>query len=126
MLKKYLSAIIVAGAAVLALIFGLILPGAGKVEEGLLGTATSSVPFLGLAFGGATITTQIGNTSTTETLTGGMSIFGLISFLALIAGIALIVVSLFSKKKGLHFIGSQLQVFSRSLFLPAVLTSFMK
>ena len=104
--QSLLPTIIVGGAAVLALIFGLILPGAGKVEEGLLGTATYSVPFLGLAFGGATITTQTGNTSTTETLTGGMSTMGLISFLALIAGIALVVVSIFVKGKKFDFIGS--------------------
>lgn len=106
MLKKYLSAIIVAGAAVLALIFGLILPGASATEEVFGSTATKTVNFLGLVFGGATITTQSGNTTNSITITGGMSIFGLISFLALIAGIALVVVSIFVKGKKFDFIGA--------------------
>lgn len=106
MLKKYLSAIIVAGAAVLALIFGLILPGASATKEVFGSTATKTVNFLGLVFGGATITTQSGNTTNSITITGGMSIFGLISFLALIAGIALVVVSIFVKGKKFDFIGA--------------------
>ena len=106
MLKKYLSAIIVAGAAVLALIFGLILPGAAYTSEVLGRTTTITVNFLGLVFGGATVTKQTGNTTSTATITGGMSTMGLISFLALIAGIALVVVSIFVKGKKFDFIGS--------------------
>ena len=104
--QSLLPTIIVGGAAVLALIFGLILPGATATSEVLGSTVTTTVNFLGLVFGGATITTQSGNNTNTATITGGMSTMGLISFLALIAGIALIVVSIFVKGKKFDFIGS--------------------
>ena len=101
-IKKNLLAIIVAGAAVLALIFGLILPGAVLEEHG----AEISFSVLGLAFGGAEYKVSVGGATITEKLgDGGMSIFGLISLVALIVGIVLIVMSMFKDGK-LGFIGS--------------------
>ncbi|MBR6773033.1 MAG: hypothetical protein IKM16_00045 [Clostridia bacterium] len=110
MLKKYLSAIIVAGAAVLALIFGLILPGATYTTEQSGLTVNVTVNLLGIMFGSAKVISStesaIGNVTQESTLNGGMSIFGLISLIALIAGIALIVVSIFVKGKKFDFIGA--------------------
>lgn len=106
MLKKYLSAIIVAGAAVLALIFGLILPGAAYSVEQFGVTESQTANLIGLMFGSTTITVTAGNVTASMIYQGGMSIFGLISFLALIAGIALVVVSIFVKGKKFDFIGA--------------------
>lgn len=101
-IKKNLLAIIVAGAAVLALILGIVLP--GVTAE--MGGATYTIGILGMAFGGAeykvsadvaTMTAKIGD--------GGMSIFGLISIIALAAGIVLTIVSIFKGEK-LGFIGA--------------------
>ena len=101
-IKKNLLAIIVAGAAVLALILGMILP--GVVAE--MGGAKYSVGILGMAFGGAEYKVSAGGVSATAKIgDGGMSIFGLLSVIALIAGIVLVIVSIFKGEK-LAFIGS--------------------
>ena len=101
-IKKNLLAIIVAGAAVLALIFGLILPGVSAE----MGGATYTIGILGMAFGGAEYKVSAGGaTMTAKVGDGGMSIFGLISLVALIVGIVLTIVSMFKDGK-LGFIGS--------------------
>ena len=101
-IKKNLLAIIVAGAGVLALIFGLILPGATASQEGV----EASVGVFGLAFGGAEITTTTMGMEIPVTVEGGMAFFGLISILALFAGIALTAASIFIKDKNFDFLGA--------------------
>ncbi len=98
-IKKNLLAIIIAGAAVLALILGIVLPVATAEYMG----QTDNLKFFDVVFGvneSQTIPTQ-----GTLKITGGMSIFGLVSFVSLVAGIALSVVSMF-KGGNLGFIGS--------------------
>ena len=89
-IKKNLLAIIVAGAGVLALILGLALEPVAELGE--------EVKFFDLVFGFNK--EQMGMTAT-----GGLSFFALISFVALIAGIALTIVSIFKNEK-LAFIGA--------------------
>ena len=102
-IKKNLLAIIVAGAGVLALILGMILPGA--VAE--MGGIDYSIAILGLAFGGAELKASAGGQSATMKVgDGGMSIFGLISIIALVVGIALVIASIFVKDKKFDFIGA--------------------
>lgn len=102
-IKKNLLAVIVAGAAVLALILGMILP--GVTAE--MGGATYTIGILGMAFGSAEYKVSAGGVSATAKVgDGGMSIFGLISIIALLAGIALVIVSIFVKDKKLDFIGA--------------------
>lgn len=102
-IKKNLLAVIVAGAGLLALILGLILPGATLT----IGSETGTINFLGLVFGNATLTVSGGGASVAMKFgDGGMSIFGLISILALVAGIALTIVSIFVKDKKFDFIGA--------------------
>ncbi len=102
-IKKNLLAIIVAGAGVIALIYGLFLPGAQLT----IGNQTGTINFLGLVFGGPKITISSGDASITSDFgNGGISIFGLISFIALIAGIALTIASIFVKDKKFDFIGA--------------------
>ena len=101
-IKKNLLAVIVAGAAVLALILGMIFPGA--VAE--MGGAKYTVATLGLAFGGAKYKVSAeGMSATAKVGDGGASIFGLLSVLALIAGIVLVILSI-KKGEKLAFIGS--------------------
>ncbi len=90
-IKKNLLAIIVAGAAVLALILGIALTPIADVE--------GEIKLFDLVFG-------VNESAMGATLSGGMSITGLVSFIALVAGIALTVVSMFVKDKKLDFIGS--------------------
>lgn len=108
--QSFLPAIIVGGAAVLALIFGLILPGAVATTEQSGLTINVTVNLLGIMFGSAKVISStesaLGNITQESTLNGGMSIFGLISLIALIAGIALVVVSIFVKGKKFDFIGA--------------------
>ena len=101
-IKKNLCALIVAGAGVLALIFGLILPGMTASST----YTSSTVGLMGLRVGAPVITNTTGSLSNTVTYSGGLSIFGLISFLALVAGIALTIVSIFVKDKKLDLIGA--------------------
>lgn len=89
-IKKNLLAIIVAGAAVLALILGMILPPVADVD--------GEIKFFDIVFG-------FNESELGATASGGMSLFGLVSFVALIAGIALTIVSMFKGEK-LGFIGS--------------------
>lgn len=101
-IKKNLCALIVAGAGVLALIFGLILPGMTYVTK----TYSTTVGLIGLFFGAPAIVTTTGPITTTGSFSGGLSVFGLLSFLALIAGITLTIVSIFVKDKKLDLIGA--------------------
>ena len=102
-IKKNLLAIIVAGAGVLALLFGLILPGA---TADVFGTKYS-IGVFGLAFGSPDVTVEAaGQSASAQFCEGGMSIFGLISIIALFAGIALTIASIFVKDKNLDFIGA--------------------
>ena len=102
-IKKNLLAVIVAGAGLLALILGLILPGAAAEMGGI----DYSIGLLGMAFGGAEYKMSAGGqTATFKVGDGGMSIFGVLSIVALVAGIALVIVSMFVKDKKLDFIGS--------------------
>ncbi len=80
----------------LALIFMFVLPGLSYSEEStsLLGTTSSvafSISFFGLVFGNGTMhseTTLANQTSAADvTISGGMSIFALLAFIFLIAGI---------------------------------------
>lgn len=90
-IKKNLLAIIVAGAGVLALVLGLVMAGATAEYMGM----TNSIDLVDIIFG-----------FNEDGTTGGMSIFGLISFVALVAGIALTIASMFVKDKKLDFIGA--------------------
>ncbi|MBE7081580.1 MAG: hypothetical protein E7372_03390 [Clostridiales bacterium] len=94
-IKKNLLAIIVAGAAVLALILGIALTPIADVE--------GEIKLFDIIFGmNESQATPVG----TLKMTGGMSITGLISFIALVAGIALTVASIFIKDKNFDFIGA--------------------
>ena len=105
-IKKLLPAIIVAGAALLAVIIALILPGATATQSAGGVEVSAKASLIGMMFGGAKVTSEAMGVTMEMTYGGGMSIFGLISFLALVAGIALIVVSIFVADKNLDFIGS--------------------
>ena len=109
-IKKLLPAIIVAGAALLAVIIALILPGAAYTITQGANERTQSISLIGMMFGSGPmkVKTVIGGVaaSAESAYNGGMSIFGLISFIALIAGIGLIVASIFVADKNLDFIGS--------------------
>lgn len=89
-IKKNLLAIIIAGAGVLALILGMALEPVAELGE--------EVKFFELVFG-------FNKTQMGATAVGGMSFFALISFIALIAGIVLAVISMFKNEK-LAFIGA--------------------
>lgn len=96
-IKKNLLAIIVAGAAVLALILGLVLPGATAEAFG----ETAKVDMVDLLFG-------VKEEALGTKMTGGVSIFGLISLIALVAGLALTAVSVFVYDKNFDLIGAGL------------------
>ena len=101
-IKKNLLAVIVAGAAVLALILGMIFPGVVLAEDG----TKITIGTLGMAFGGAKYKVSAEGMSASYKLgDGGASIFGLLSVLALIAGIVLVILSI-KKGEKLAFIGS--------------------
>ena len=103
-IKKLLPAIIVAGAALLAVIIALILPGASATQTAGGVEVSAKASLIGLMFGSTKITSTAMGITMEMTYGGGMSIFGLISFLALIAGIGLIVASIFVADKNLDFI----------------------
>lgn len=105
-IKKLLPAIIVAGAALLAVIIALILPGASATQTAGGVEVSAKASLIGMMFGSTKITSEAMGMTMEMTYGGGMSIFGLISFLALVAGIALIVASIFVADKNLDFIGS--------------------
>ena len=117
-IKRFLTTIVVVGAAVLALFFALILAGATKTETNeLLGsttTLTSTISFLGLAFGGSKIfnTAVSGNNTTTGAFAydGGMSIFALIAFILILLSIVVMLASVLIKNKKIGLIGSILLV----------------
>ena len=96
-IKKNLLAIIVAGAAVVALILGLVLSGATAEVLG----ETAKVDMADLLFG-------VKEETMGAKMTGGVSIFGLISLIALVAGLALTVVSIFVEDKNFDLIGAGL------------------
>ena len=101
-IKRNLASIITVGAVVLGLIFALILPGAVASEENVSGT----VSFFGIVFGGGPIVAKVYNTTVEQAYAGGMSIFGLLSFLLAVAGIALIVIQVVKGNDKLGFIGN--------------------
>lgn len=122
-IKRHLATIVVIGTAVLALLFALILTGAVKkvvntADIPVLGTitttTTSTINFLGLAFGGSKIVTTVvsgENTNITEyAYDGGMSIFALIAFILILSSIVVMLVSALMKKKKIALIGSILLV----------------
>ncbi len=117
-IKRFLTAIVVVGAAVLALFFALILTGAIKTETGeFLGsttTLTSTISFMGLAFGGSKIvnTAVTGNNTTTgeAAYDGGMSIFALTAFILILLSIVVMLASVLIKNKKIGLIGSILLV----------------
>ncbi len=107
-IKKNLLAVIVAGAAVLALILGLIFPGVVAEMNG----GKFTIGILGMAFGGAEYKVSAGGTTMTAKIgDGGMSIFGLISLIALLVGLVLVVVSMLKGQEA-SFIGSALIAFA--------------
>ena len=112
--NKGVTAIIVLFAGILALVSALIFP-AISLKLGEESSVTANI--FGMAFGGATLTTTIKSTTTSGAITGGMSIFALISIIALFMGIALSVVSIFSKNKNLDFLGAILVTISGVLML---------
>lgn len=93
-IKKNLLAVIVAGAAVLALILGIVLPGATAEYMG----QTNNMKLFDVVFG-------VNETVMGTKMTGAMSIFGLVSIAALVAGIVLTILSIFKGEK-LGFIGA--------------------
>ena len=117
-IKRFLTTIVVVGAAVLALFFALILAGATKTETnevlGTTTTLTSTISFLGLAFGGSKIvnTAVSGNNTTTGAFAydGGMSIFALIAFILILLSIVVMIASVLIKNKKIGLIGSILLV----------------
>lgn len=122
-IKRFLTTIVVVGAAVLALFFALILTGAGKTivntaDIPFVGTVTttttSAITFLGLAFGGSKIVTTVvsgDNTNITEFVyDGGMSIFALIAFILILLSIVVMLASVLIKNRKIALIGSILLV----------------
>jgi len=104
-IKKNLAVIISVGVAFVAFVLAIFLPGAtAELGSG----AKVDANLLGMMFGSATITQKAGSMTATMTYKGAMSIFGLLSFLCLIAGIGLNVASIFIKDKNFDFIGSVL------------------
>ena len=112
--NKGATAIIVLFAGILALVSALIFPAISR-KLGEESSITANI--FGMAFGGATLTTTIKSTTTSVAITGGMSIFALISIIALFMGIALSVMSIFSKNKNLDFLGAILVTISGVLML---------
>lgn len=100
-LLKYIAL----GLAVLSLIF-MACPGIIASQEGV----STSVALAGLIFGNGKIVTKIGQNSASASFKGGMSIFGLISFLVLVAAIVIMVVAYLKNNKKLALIGAGLAV----------------
>lgn len=106
-IKKNLATLIVAGAGLLAFIFCLFLP--GIVASNKYGATKFSLINFMLGIGKYTSESTSGVISK-GSIDGGLSIFGLLSFICLIAGIGLTIASIFIKDKKLDFIGSILIV----------------
>ena len=112
----------------LALIFMFVLPGLSYSEEStsILGTSSVafSISFFGLVFGNGTMhseTTLANQTSAADvTISGGMSIFALIAFILLIAGIVTCAFTFVLKDKA-----KLLGVVSGVLFVLAGICAFM-
>ena len=104
-IKKNLAVLIVASAGFLALLFCLFLPGASfRIKES--GEVSSiNVATIGLMFGRSVEVTKVEGIKATIIYHGGLSIFGLFSFLCFIASIGLLITSLFVKDKKLDFAG---------------------
>ena len=113
--KTLLPVIIVAGAAILALIMALILTGITKTYENT--TAVDTVSLVGMIFGGGPEVSTFGSMSTSSGYQGGMSIFGLISFIVLLLGIASLVASVFVEDKKLDLLGAALIALAGILML---------
>ena len=105
-IKKNLATLIVAGAGLLAFIFCLFLPGISYK----MGDGRTDVAIIGLMFGRSTAVSKSAGAKVEMVINGGLSIFGLLSFLCLIAGIGLTIASIFVKDKKFDFIGSILIV----------------
>ena len=104
-IKKNLTKVIVLAVACLALIFTFILPGAtmSTVSDGI--TVHGKISLLGVIFGNSEIVYDIFGINVKVPFSGGASVFGIISFLCLLAGIALIILSFFKKDKKFDVIG---------------------
>ena len=115
--KTLLPVIIVAGAAILALIMALILTGITKSQTYGSTTAVNTVSLVGMIFGGGPSVGTLGSTSTSTEYQGGMSIFGLISFIVLLLGVASLVASVFVEDKKLDLLGAALIALAGILML---------
>ena len=104
-IKKNLATLIVAAAGFLALIFCLFLPGASYKTNEMGTKVTMNISTIGLMFGRSVLVTKAEGVKATIIYHGGLSIFGLFSFLCLVGGIGLVIASLFVKDKKLDFIG---------------------
>ncbi len=112
--KNNSSALIVVITGILVLMMAFIFP-AISLKLGEESSITANI--FGMAFGGATLTTTIKSTTTSTAITGGMSTFALFSVIALFLGLALSILSIFSKNKNLDFLGAILVVVAGILML---------
>ncbi len=114
--------LVAVGAAVVAIILATFLPGAiYKTDYG-----TVTITLIGFMFGSLNIKSisTLGSLTTTSetTISGGLSTFGLISFILLVIGIVAIVASIFVKGKKLDLIGS-IAVFVAGILLLLLLSA---
>ena len=116
-IKKNSTTLIGLTAGLIALLCAIFLPAvAQRVVMSSLSDAWTYVTIIGLAFGDADLFDFLmrltgpdkgqHHIGATHHIYGGMSIFALVSVLLLIAGITLLIISLFTKKKNLNLIGS--------------------
>lgn len=104
--KKFLSTIVPAACGVLAILFALFLSGAQLSEEG--GKVT--IKLIGLIFGGAKVVAKSDYMSMSIDYSGGMSIFGILAFLAIVGGIALLVLTFLKENNLFALVGNGLLV----------------
>ncbi|MBR2321309.1 MAG: hypothetical protein IKA57_04155, partial [Clostridia bacterium] len=115
--KNKLPVLIVIGAAILALLFALIMPGAKMVQKMGTSEVVYKANLIGLMFGSTEVVATLGSKTQSITYDGGMSIFGLISFIALVGGLALTVLSFFVADKKFDTIGAVLVALAGVLVL---------
>ena len=85
--KKFLSTLAPAALGVLAIILAMFLRGATLSEEG----ASIYVKMFGVIFGGGKAYAEAFGYEAAVEFSGGMSYFGMLAFLAVVAGVALLV-----------------------------------
>ena len=108
--KEHMSAIVLLSAAVLSFIFFFTMSGVKmtQVESGIEMVCT--VPLSGVAFGSSKVNAQYNyggvNFDASIPFSGGLSVFGLISFILLLVSMALIIYAMIKKNAKIELYGA--------------------